>query len=99
MSLTVLPLHDLDIGPGARIPFGKNFVLQDVPSWLIQDKATMSDLSQRDRTLVLDSKHALVSEYEAVPTESQIPSGKGKDLATSRALASRRQFWRISAFG
>jgi hypothetical protein len=68
MSFTVVPLHRLDLGKGARIPFGRHFVLQDVPLWLTQEKANKSiiaDLSCHDRELALNSPHALITEYEA----------------------------------
>jgi len=79
MSFTVVPLHRLDVGAGARIPFGKKFVLQDMPSWLLADKATMADLNRCDRALVLDSKHALISEYEACAYGEPDPEWKGKN--------------------
>jgi hypothetical protein len=78
MSFTVVPLHRLDIGAGARIPFGKKFVLQDVPPWLINDEGTMAGLSERDRRLVLGCKHALVSEYEACAFGEPDPEWQGK---------------------
>jgi hypothetical protein len=31
VSFTVVPLHNLDLGAGCRIPFGKTFMLQNVP--------------------------------------------------------------------
>ena len=65
MSFTIVPLHNLDLGAGARIPCGKHFVLEDIPSWLLEDKTILGELSQHDRGLLLRSRHALVTEYEA----------------------------------
>lgn len=79
MAFTVVPLHHLDVGASARIPFGKKFVLQDMPSWLIQDKTIMAELNGQDRTLVLGSKHALISEYEACAYGEPDPEWKGKN--------------------
>src|SRR5215469_6443667 len=78
MSFTVVPLHHLDIGAGATIPFGKKFVLQDVPSWLTADKAILADLDRNDRKLLLESRHALVTEYEACANGEPDPEWKGK---------------------
>ena len=65
MSFTVVPLHNLDLPAGSRIPFGKTFVLQDVPEWLKQDKHILNDIGRTDRDLTLTAKHALISEYDA----------------------------------
>ncbi len=68
MSFTVVPLNRLDIGGGARIPFGRHFVLEDTPPWLTQakrNKSIIDDLSRHDRQFLLATPHALVSEYEA----------------------------------
>ena len=48
MSFTVVPLHNLDLGTGTRIPFGTKFVLQDVPQWLKDDTRFLGDLSRHD---------------------------------------------------
>ena len=79
MAFTVVPLHHLDVGASATIPFGKNFVLQDIPSWLTKDTGIMADLSRKDRTLILESKHALVSEYEACAYGDPDPEWQGKN--------------------
>lgn len=64
MSFTVVPLHNLDLPAGSRIPFGPKFTIQDIPEWLKKDKH-LGDLSRQDRASVLQDKQALVSEYEA----------------------------------
>ena len=99
MAFTVVPLHHLDVGAGATIPFGINFVLQDVPSWLTEDKDIMADLSRSDRTLVLQSKHALVSEYEASAYGDPLRNGKAKIIAAFKGRESSRQSSLTSAFG
>jgi hypothetical protein len=65
MSFTVVPLHDLHLPVGSRIPFGNGFVLQDVPDWLKEDADILADINRHDRQATLDAKHALVAEYEA----------------------------------
>jgi len=65
MSFTVVPIHNLDLPPGTRVPFGKYFVLQDVPGWLLKDDLIMTDIGRTDRHLTQAAKHAWVSEYYA----------------------------------
>ena len=77
MSFTVVPLHNLDLPAGSRIPFGKNFVLQGIPEWLKQDKSILSDIGQTERDLTLAAKHALVSEYYADSLGFPDPEWKG----------------------
>jgi len=77
MSFTVVPLHNLDLPAGSRIPFGKYFVLQDVPEWLKQDKSILNDIGRTDRHLTLAAKHALVSEYDADSLGFPDPDWKG----------------------
>src|ERR1035441_6803045 len=77
MSFTVVPLHNLDLPAGSRIPFGKNFVLQGIPEWLKQDKSILRDIGQTERDLTLAAKHALVSEYYADSLGFLDPEWKG----------------------
>lgn len=34
MSFTVVPLHNLSLPLGTRIPFGADFTLQEIPPWV-----------------------------------------------------------------
>jgi hypothetical protein len=63
MAFTVVPIHNLNLGAGIVIPFGK-FTIQPVPQWLLKD-SILDDVSRHDRTLVNNAKHALVSDYFA----------------------------------
>jgi hypothetical protein len=65
VSFTVVPVHNLDLGVGCRIPFGSKTILQDVPEWLKEDKHILTDIGRIDRNLTLAARHALVSEYNA----------------------------------
>jgi hypothetical protein len=78
MSFTVVPLHNLDLGAGCRIPFGKTFVLQDVPEWFRRDEEILSDIGRTDRDLALAARHALVSEYYADSLGFPDPDWRGK---------------------
>jgi hypothetical protein len=42
MWFTVVPLHGLNLPCGTRIPFGSQFVLQDIPEWLRQDRQILT---------------------------------------------------------
>ena len=64
MSFTVVPLHNLALPPGSRVPFG-NFTIQDVPQWLKDDSRFLADITRTDRMATLDAMQALVSEYDA----------------------------------
>jgi hypothetical protein len=77
MSFTVVPLHNLRIPAGSRIPFGTKFVLQDVPEWLRQDRNTLDDIGRTDRDLTLAAKHALIAEYDADSLGMPDPAWKG----------------------
>lgn len=46
MSFTIVPLHNLDRPEGSRIPFGKKFAIQDVPTGLEKDKTTLSEIAR-----------------------------------------------------
>jgi hypothetical protein len=80
MSFTVVPLHNLDLGSGARIPFGDGFILQDVPLWLRNDKQILADINRNDRDLIWATKHALVGDYEADTIGTPVPSRKGSGV-------------------
>jgi hypothetical protein len=68
VSYTVVPLHNLNLPIGSRIPFGTKFVLQDVPEWIKNDEGYLKDnLSHTDRQGTLEAKHALVADYFADP--------------------------------
>ena len=65
MAFTVVPLHNVSLPAGTRIPFGDDLVIQDTPQWVKEDKSFLNYLSHHDKQSVLDSKHAFVAEYEA----------------------------------
>jgi hypothetical protein len=65
MSFTVIPIHNLELPAGTRITFGKYFVLQDVPEWVLKDEKIMTDIGRRERQFTEAAKHAWVSEYYA----------------------------------
>src|ERR1039458_3917862 len=77
MSFTVVPLYNLSLGKGARIPFGDGFVLQDVPEWL-RNEPVLKEITCTDRQWVLAAEHALVAEYEAAAIGEPDPGWKGK---------------------
>ena len=49
MSFTVVPLHRVDVPPGTRIPFGPDFVFEEIPDWLKQDKGIVNDLGLTEK--------------------------------------------------
>jgi hypothetical protein len=77
VSFTVVPLHNLDLPEGSRIPFGAKFIIQDIPEWVKKDTGTLNDLARDDRRSVLRDKQALVSEYEAHSYGHPDPDWKG----------------------
>ena len=77
MSFTVVPLHNLDFPKGTKIPFGKGFVLTDMPEWVLADKDAMGRVSEQDRLLTENASHALVAEYEADAWGYHDPDWKG----------------------
>jgi hypothetical protein len=90
MSFTVVPLHNLDLPAGIRIPFGKSYVLQDVPDWLQRDKITLDNIGRLDRDATLAAKHALVSDYCANSFDFPDPDWKGpnpRSIQTQRFQA------------
>jgi hypothetical protein len=99
MSFTVVPLNNLDLPAGTRIPFGPKFILQDVPEWLKNDKKALSDLDRNERQRVKDAKHALVSEYVADSYGFPDPDWKGptprsiQDLRFQSAFLANTALW------
>jgi hypothetical protein len=77
VSFTVVPIHNLKLEPGTRVPFGNGFVLQDVPGWLKNDREILNDLSRHERLWTLESQHAWVAEYDALSIGEPDPSWKG----------------------
>jgi len=98
MSFTVVPLHNLQLGKGTRIPFGNGFVLQDVPDW-VRNETFLDYLSYWDRESVRDAKHAFVAEYDADSIGEPDPSWKGEkpktiqDSKTQIALLANLALW------
>lgn len=101
MSFTVVPLHNLELPAGSRIPFGTKFVLQDVPDWLKKDEGYLKEISRRDRTATLAAKHALVSEYYAHSMGHPDPEWKGQnprgvqELRFQSAMLANMAMWLI----
>jgi len=101
VSFTVVPLHNLDLPSGTRIPFGSKFVLQDVPEWLKKDTGFLNDIGRHDRTSTLAANHALVSEYEAASIGDPDPEWKGQkprgiqDLRFQSAMLASMAMWLI----
>lgn len=86
MSFTVVPLHNLSLPRGTRIPFGKGFVLTDMPEWVLADKRAMGDVSEQDRLLTKNASQALVAEYEADAWGYPDPDWKGLEPKSIQAL-------------
>jgi hypothetical protein len=86
VSFTVVPVHNLDLGVGCRLPFGSKFVLQDVPEWLKEDKQILTDIGRTDRDLTLAARHALVSEYDADSLGFPDPEWKGAKARSIQKL-------------
>jgi hypothetical protein len=101
MSFTVVPLHNLTLPRGTRIPFGKGFVLTDIPEWVLADETAMADLSSDDRRLTTDASHALVAEYRANSWGYPDPEWKGtkpksiQDLHFQAAMLANMAIWLI----
>lgn len=101
MSFTVVPLHNLDLPAGSRIPFGTKFVLQDVPEWLRQDEHILNDIGRTDRDLTLAAKHALIAEYDADSLGMPDPEWKGmrprsiQELRFQLAFLANMAIWLI----
>jgi Apea-like HEPN len=99
MAFTVVPLNNLRLPPGTRIPFANDFVLQDLPEWVKSDKGTLDSLYFHDRQHILDAKHALVAEYEAEAIGQPDPQWKGtkpksiQDLKCESAILANLALW------
>ena len=63
MAFTVVPLHNLSLPAGTRIPFGSSFVLQDIPPWVKNDRGILAGIHNNDRQLIDHDHHALIAEY------------------------------------
>jgi len=98
MSFTVVPLHNLSLGKGARVPFGEGLVLQDVPEWL-RNEPILNEISYTDRQLTLAAEHALVAEYEAAAIGQPDPDWQGKEpksiqeVKAERAILANLALW------
>jgi hypothetical protein len=53
MAFTVVPLHNLNLPHGTRIPFGNGFFLEDVPQWVKEDKGILAYINYNDRQAIL----------------------------------------------
>ena len=69
MAFTIVPLHNLDVPAGSRIPFGSKFILQDVPEWLKKERflenlanpfRPLADFSPRTPTDLVDVMVCLI---------------------------------------
>jgi hypothetical protein len=78
MSFTVVPLHNLSLPEGTEIPFADGFVLCDLPEWLREDRM-LDNLSLHDKTSILQTKNALVAEYEAASIGERDPAWTGTE--------------------
>lgn len=82
MAFTVVPLHNLKLTPGTRIPFANGLVFQDLPNWVREEKFLDEYLSFHERHSVLKDDHALVAEYEASAIGEPDRSWKGTPKKT-----------------
>jgi hypothetical protein len=78
MSLTVIPLHNLDLPDCPPIMFGGGFVLDAIPEWLRRDDWLLNRFSAQDREAVLQAKHALIAEYPATTIGENDPGYQGR---------------------
>lgn len=95
MAFTVVPLHNLHLPRGTSIPFGNDFVLQDMPQWVKDDKGILGDINYYDRQAILEDKHALVAEYEANSIGQPIPHGQSNLGDPFKILRMKPPFSRI----
>jgi len=86
MAFTVVPLHNVSLTLGTRIPFGNDLVFQDTPAWVKEDRSFLKYLAEHDKQSVLDSKHAFVAEYEADSIGEPDPDHKPKDGEPQRTI-------------
>ena len=96
-----MPLHNLSLPPGSRIPFGTKFILRDVPEWLKKDTGFLNDIARHDRVGTLEAQHALVPEYEAASIGEPDPEWQGQkprgiqDLRFQSAMLANMAMWLI----
>lgn len=101
MSFTIVPLHNLKLPEGTHISFGKNFVLTDMPAWVLEDKRAMADVNDHDRRLTQNATQALIAEYEADSWGHPDPDWKGvkpksiQDLRFQSAMLANMAIWLI----
>jgi hypothetical protein len=99
MSFTVVPLQNLTLPTGTKLPFGDGFFLQDMPQWVKDDKGILADINHRDRQATLDAKHAFVAEYGAESIGEPDPFWSGKkprsiqDSKTEKAVLANLAIW------
>src|SRR5437588_771711 len=84
MAFTVVPLHNLNLGAGARVPFSAGFVLHNVPQWL-RDDSLLKSVSYIDRENISETMHALVAEYDVNVIGASEPSWTGKEPRSIQA--------------
>jgi hypothetical protein len=98
VSFTVVPLHNLALEKGTRIPFADGIVFQDVPEW-VREESFLNYLSHHDRQSVLEASQAFVAEYEASAIGEPDPSWMGdepkaiQDIKTESALLANLALW------
>jgi hypothetical protein len=99
MAFTVVPLHNLRLPAGTRIPFGDNFTLQATPEWVKADKGTLANINYQDRQSTLAANYALVAEYEADSMGEPDPRWAGtipksiQDLRFQSAMLANLAMW------
>lgn len=99
MPFTVVPFHNLHLPLGTKIPFGNDFVLQDIPRWVKEDKGILADIAYHDRQAILQGRHALVAEYDANSIGQPDPSWPNQsrrsiqDSKTEAAVLANLAMW------
>ena len=63
MAFTVVPLHNVDLAAGTRIPFGNDLVFQDTPACVKEDRSFLKYLGHHVEYSILNAHHAFVAEY------------------------------------
>src|ERR1035437_7140071 len=87
MSITIVPLHNLDLPADTRVEFGSGFVLQELPSW-VKDEPILKGLSRKDIEGVSAAKLALITEYPASAIGEPDPNWKGKEPRSIQKIKS-----------
>lgn len=90
MAFTVVPLHNISLPAGIRIPFGNDLVFQETPSWVKDDKSFLKYLSHHDQRSVLDSENAFVADYEADSIGAPDPEHLPRDGERQRSIQESR---------